>query len=66
MAFDTTVGCLLGYIGPGADLSLISSVIGLLLTLGTSAVFIVLLPFRSFMRRLRSTSKPASEESANA
>jgi hypothetical protein len=41
------------YIGPGADLSLISSVIGLVLTLAASGFFIVLWPFRMLWRRIR-------------
>jgi hypothetical protein len=43
----------LAYIGPGADLGLISSVIGLLLTLGASGLFIVLWPIRALWRRIR-------------
>jgi hypothetical protein len=54
---------LLAYIGPGADLSLISSVIGLVLTLGASGVFILLYPFRAFLRRIRGGSKPVADES---
>jgi hypothetical protein len=54
MCMDAIV---LAYIGPGADLSLISSVIGLVLTLGASGVFILLYPFRAFLRRIRG-SKP--------
>lgn len=49
---------LFAYIGPGADLSLISSVIGLVLTLGASGIFILLYPFRAFLRRIRGGSKP--------
>jgi hypothetical protein len=41
------------YIGPGADLGLISSVIGLLLTLGASGLFLVLWPFRTLWRKIR-------------
>lgn len=44
---------LFGYIGPGADLGLISSVIGLVITLGASGLFMVLWPFRVLWRKLR-------------
>jgi uncharacterized membrane protein YccC len=44
---------MLAYIGPGADLALISSAIGLILTMGSSMIFLVLWPFRSLWRRLR-------------
>jgi hypothetical protein len=53
---------LLAYIGPGADLSLISSVIGLVLTLGASGVFILLYPFRSLIRRIRGGTKLVADE----
>jgi hypothetical protein len=43
----------IAYIGPGADLGLISSVIGLLLTLGASGLFIVLWPIRTLWRKIR-------------
>jgi hypothetical protein len=59
MCMDAIV---LAYIGPGADLSLISSVIGLMLTLGASGVFILLYPFRSMLRRIRGGAKPVAEE----
>jgi hypothetical protein len=49
----------LAYIGPGADIGLIASAIGLLLTLGSSAVFMVLYPFRSLLRRLRKQPEQA-------
>jgi hypothetical protein len=52
---------LLGYIGPGADVGLISSVIGLLLTLGASTTFLVLMPFRAAIRRLRGKSAQAAK-----
>jgi hypothetical protein len=60
MCMDAIV---LAYIGPGADLSLISSVIGLVLTLGASGVFILLYPFRAFLRRIRGGSKPVEHAS---
>ena len=52
---------LLSYIGPGVDLALFSSVVGLLLTLGSSTLFLVIYPFRSLWRRLRGTSKMANQ-----
>ncbi len=54
---------LFAYIGPGADLGLISSVIGLALTLGASGMFLVLWPFRSLWRRMRGVQKPTSDDS---
>lgn len=54
----------LAYIGPGADLGLIGSMIGLFLTLGTSALFMVLWPIRSLFRRLRGSNDVPSEEPA--
>jgi hypothetical protein len=65
LAAHHQLGSLLAYIGPGADLSLISSVIGLVLTLGASGVFILMYPFRSLWRRLRGTYKPAEEKSTS-
>jgi hypothetical protein len=53
---------LFAYIGPGADLGLISSVIGLALTMGASGLFIVIYPFRSLLRRIRGVQKATSEE----
>lgn len=50
----------LAYIGPGADLGLISSVIGLILTLGASGLFIVLWPIRAFWRRIRGSDVSAT------
>ena len=43
---------LVSYIGPGADLALISSAIGLIATMGASFTFLVLYPFRLLWRRL--------------
>jgi hypothetical protein len=55
---------LFAYIGPGADLGLISSVVGLALTMGASGLFIVIYPFRSLLRRLRG-QKTVSEEATS-
>lgn len=55
-------GALVAYIGPGADLSLISSVIGLALTMGASCLFMVMWPLRKLWRRIRGLEKPATEE----
>lgn len=49
----------LAYVGPGAGVSLIGSVIGLLLTLGTAVWVIVFWPLRAMLRRKK---KPASLE----
>ena len=56
---------LFAYIGPGADLSLISSVIGLLLTMGSSAVFLALWPLRSLWRRFRNGQVGESADKVN-
>jgi len=53
----------LAYIGPGADLGLIGSVIGLVLTLGTSSLFMLLWPVRSLFRRFRNPAEAANEDS---
>lgn len=58
------LGPLFAYIGPGADLALISSAIGLILTMGSSMAFLVLWPIRSLWRRLRGLDKVGSEDSA--
>jgi hypothetical protein len=55
---------LFAYIGPGADLGLISSVIGLALTVGASGLFIVLYPVRSLLRRLRGQPKASDDVSS--
>lgn len=56
---------LLAYIGPGADLGLISSVVGLALTMGASGLFIVIYPFRSLLRRIRGTKKATVNEASS-
>ncbi|MCC7087447.1 MAG: hypothetical protein IT427_20785 [Pirellulales bacterium] len=56
---------LFAYIGPGADLGLISSVVGLALTMGASGLFIVLYPFRSLIRRLRGQQKPVADDASS-
>jgi hypothetical protein len=62
--FMSQSASLLAYIGPGADLGLISSVIGLLLTLGASTFFVLLYPIRTMWRKLRGQNKPLSEDTA--
>jgi hypothetical protein len=52
---------LFGYIGPGAGLELVGAMIGLLVTLGTSASFVVLYPIRKFLRSRREANTTASE-----
>ena len=54
---------LFAYIGPGADLGLIGSVIGLLLTVGTSLGFMLLWPFRSLIRKIRGTDQKLPDDS---
>jgi hypothetical protein len=64
------VGCQmispLAYIGPGADLALISSVIGLVVTLGSSTLFLMLWPIRSMWRRLRGSDKVAANTNSTS
>ena len=55
---------LFAYIGPGADLGLIGSVIGLLLTVGTSLGFMLLWPFRSLIRKIRGTDQKLPDDTA--
>jgi hypothetical protein len=55
---------LVAYIGPGADLALISSAIGLIATMGASLTFLVLWPFRLLWRRLSALTKPAKDDAA--
>jgi hypothetical protein len=57
---------LVAYIGPGADLALLSSAIGLVATMGASLTFLVLWPVRWLWRRLRALSNVASPDSASA
>lgn len=52
----------LAYMGAGADLSLISAVIGLVLTLGSSFFFLLLWPIRTLLRKLRLTRSPQQTE----
>ena len=54
----------MAYIGPGADLALLSSAIGLLFTMGASLSFMVLWPIRWLWRRLSAPIKAASADSA--
>lgn len=62
------LGCqlapLVAYIGPGADLALVSSVIGLIFTMGTSMMFLVLWPIRWLWRRCGALGKEVNNDSA--
>jgi hypothetical protein len=53
---------LFAYIGPGSGLELVGAMIGLLVTLGTSASFIVLYPIRKFLRSRRGLTETAVTE----
>lgn len=54
------------YIGPGAGLSLLGALWGLLAAVGASLLFIVAWPFRRMLRRKRSnTQSEAEANSAN-
>jgi hypothetical protein len=55
---------LVAYIGPGADLALISSAIGLIATMGASLTFLVLWPFRVLWRRVSAQASPGQDDSA--
>jgi hypothetical protein len=63
MKFDPR---LLAYVGPGAGLDLIGSVIALAATFGTSMFFLLMWPVRSFLRRVRGTADVADEVSSNS
>jgi hypothetical protein len=54
---------LLAYIGPGSGLELVGAMIGLLVTLGTSASFVLLYPIRKFIRSRRGivSAEPTEE-----
>ncbi|HUE70752.1 MAG TPA: hypothetical protein VMP01_07660 [Pirellulaceae bacterium] len=55
---------LVAYIGPGADLALISSAIGLLFTMGASLTFLVLWPFRWLWRQFCALSRGVKDDPA--
>jgi hypothetical protein len=57
---------LVAYIGPGADLALISSAIGLIATMGASATFLVMWPFRVLWRRWSALRNSSDRHSASA
>ena len=63
MKFDPR---LLAYVGPGAGLDLIGSVIALAATLGTSVFFLLMWPVRSFLRKLRGTADVVDEVPSNS
>jgi hypothetical protein len=52
------------YIGPGADLALLSSAVGLIATMGASLTFMVLWPVRWLWRRLSALGKLPSHDPA--
>lgn len=56
----------LAYIGPGADLALIGSVIGLVVTLGSSTLFLMLWPIRSMWRRVRGSDKVSANTNSTS
>jgi len=43
----------LAYVGPGAGLSLLGALWGLIVAVGAALVFVILWPFRRLVRRLR-------------
>jgi hypothetical protein len=55
------MGVLFSYIGPGSGLELVGAMIGMLVTLGTSAGFVLLYPIRKFLRSRRRGDAPATE-----
>jgi len=55
-------GSFFAYIGPGSGLELVGAMIGLLVTLGTSASFILLYPIRKFFRSRRAADVATTEE----
>jgi hypothetical protein len=57
---------LFAYVGPGAGLDLIGSVIALVATFGTSVFFLLMWPVRSFLRRIRGTADVADEVPSNS
>ncbi len=57
---------LVAYIGPGADLALLSSAIGLLATMGASITFLVLWPIRWLFRRLSALTKVTNHDSSRS
>ena len=48
-----TSGWAFAYVGPGAGLSLLGALWGLLLAIGAALAFVIMWPVRRFMKRLR-------------
>lgn len=61
-----TTGWAFAYVGPGAGLSLLGALWGLLLAIGAALAFVIFWPLRRLMRRLREKreSENANEGSA--
>ncbi len=51
----------LAYVGPGAGVSLIGSVLGLIAAIGTAIGFILLWPIRAFLRKRKARSGGGGE-----
>nr|WP_297459832.1 hypothetical protein [uncultured Halomonas sp.] len=56
----------LAYIGPGAGLSLLGALWGLVAAVGAALLFVLLWPFRRMMRRKREAKKAEAESQQTA
>ncbi len=56
----------MAYVGPGAGLSVVGALVGVLLAVGAALVFIVGWPIRRMMRRRKLANQRSSRDEANS
>jgi len=64
--FIGAVAPAMAYIGPGAGLSLLGALWGLLAAIGASLLFIIVWPFRRMMRRKRQAQTAEGADHGNS